>query len=315
MNLENNVLLTAEQFDELEKLSALNYTNEEIAMYFNVPCTDFIAQAENPGTPINFHLRRGILRCKASEQMGVMSSAESGNAQSLKVLSELRYRKDFNTARRDYIYNCEVDEQVYSRLESYIENGSIADLSKNEELYIEALTMLNGMRRKYGRAATIKFFCKPPFSLTYAKARDMYEHSINLFYVDSKIEKKALRNLKAQQIEDAADLLLRVAKQPADFELYGRLIKLSADILQLHLPDPPEVPAGTYDRPYKVYTLNPERIGIEKLDRNHLARQIDSIVGATESEKQHAKYDAGITDVTPLEQIMDEYEEENRPNK
>lgn len=32
----------------------------------------------------------------------------------------------------------------------------------------------------------------------------MYEHSINLFYSDSKIEKKALRNLKAQQLEDAA---------------------------------------------------------------------------------------------------------------
>lgn len=84
----------------------------------------------------------------------------------------------------------------------------------------------------------------------------MYEHSINLFYSDSKIEKKALRNLKAQQLEDAAKMVLDTAKEPSDFEIYGKLIKLSAEILQLNQPDPPEIPKGTYDRPYRVLLLS-----------------------------------------------------------
>lgn len=165
------------------------------------------------------------------------------------------------------------------------------------------------MRRKYGRAETIKFFCKAPFNFTYAQSRDMFEHSINLFYIDNKIEKKALRNLKAQQLEDAADMLLRTARFPKDFEVYAKLIKLSAEIRQLNLPDPPEMPKDTYNKPYRVYTFDPNLIGVERVDRNILARQIDSITGITEAEKQKVKADACVETI-PLENILDEYEEE-----
>ena len=174
--------------------------------------------------------------------------------------------------------------------------------------------MMNAMRRKYGRAKTIKFFCKPPFSFSYAQSRDMFEQAINLFYVDSKVEKKALRNLKAEQLEEAAEMVREMATKPEDFEVYGKLMKLSAEIRQLNLPDPPEMPKGTFDRPYKVYTLDPALIGINKPDRNELARQIDSIVGATEAEKEKAKRDAGI-DVIPFDEMLDEYEEEIKSEK
>ena len=81
-------------------------------------------------------------------------------------------------------------------------------------------------------------------------------------------------------------MVLDTAKEPSDFEIYGKLIKLSAEILQLNQPDPPEIPKGTYDRPYRVFTLDPKLIGMDRPDRNLLARQIDEIIGATEAEKQ-----------------------------
>ena len=100
--------------------------------------------------------------------------------------------------------------------------------------------------------------------------------------------------------------------KPKDFEIYGKLMKLSAEVRQLNLPDPPEVPKGTFDRPYKIYTLDPSLIGIEKPNRNELAKQIDAIVGATEAEKEKAKQDAAIVDVIPLNEILNEYEEETK---
>lgn len=259
---------------------------------------------------INYHIRRGILVNTARTQMEVMNNAEKGNTQAIQLLSKIQYRKNFETARRDILYDCEIDEKILHRLEAYIESGSTIKLKPGEELYLEAMTLMNSMRRKYGRSKTIKFFCNAPFNLSYAQARDMYEHSINLFYSDSKVEKKALRNLKAQQLEDAAKMVLDTAKEPSDFEIYGKLIKLSAEILQLNQPDPPEIPKGTYDRPYRVFTLDPKLIGMDRPDRNLLARQIDEIVGATETEKQKAKYDAGIEDI-PFEDMLNEYKEEN----
>ena len=307
---KDNIILTEEKLEQLECLAALGYSVPDMAMYFNLPPDEFKADAENPDSKINYHIRRGILVNAAREQMGAMNNAEKGDTQAIRLLGKIRYRKNFETARRNILYDCEIDEKILHRLETYIESGSTIRLKPGEELYLEAMTLMNGMRRKYGRSKTIKFFCNAPFNLSYAQARDMYEHSINLFYSDSKIEKKALRNLKAQQLEDAAKMVLDTAKEPSDFEIYGKLIKLSAEILQLIQPDPPEIPKGTYDRPYRVFTLDPKLIGMDRPDRNLLARQIDEIIGATEAEKQKAKYDAGIEDI-PFEDILNEYKEEN----
>ena len=309
------LMLPAEKYEELERLAALGYSEEDMAMYFNVPEEEFRRAAANVDGEINYHIRRGMLMSGALEQMGLLADAEKGNVQAIQTLYKVRYRRQFEVAKRELLYNLDIDDKVFQRLENYIESGSLTDLKPDEAIYIELLTMMNAMRRKYGRAKTIKFFCKAPFSFAYAQSRDMYEQAINLFYVDSKVEKKAMRNLKAEQLEEAAEMVREMATKPEDFEVYGKLMKLSAEIRQLNLPDPPEVPKGTFDRPYKVYTLDPSLIGISKPNRNELARQIDSIVGATEAEKEKAKQDAGIVDVIPLDNILDEYEEENKPKK
>lgn len=187
---KDNIILTEEKLEELERLAALSYTIPDMAMYFGLPSDEFQADAENSDSKINYHIRRGILVNTARAQMEVMNNAEKGNTQAIQLLSKIQYRKNFETARRDILYDCEIDEKILHRLEAYIESGSTIKLKPGEELYLEAMTLMNSMRRKYGRSKTIKFFCNAPFNLSYAQARDMYEHSINLFYSDSKVEKK-----------------------------------------------------------------------------------------------------------------------------
>ena len=243
------------------------------------------------------------------EKFARMEAVE-GKPESIKLLADIQYSKDFNTARRDIFYGSEVDDKMLHRLESYIESGCTIKLKQGEDLYLEAMTLMLHLNRKYGRAKTIQMYCNKPFNLKYADARKMFEQSINLFYIDSNIEKKALRNLKAQQLEAAADMVLKTAKTPKDFETYAKLIMSSAKMLQLDIPDLPEVPKGTYDRPYKYFSLDPKKIGVDRIDRNLLGKQIDSITGATEAEKQLAKYDAGLGEI-PFEEIINEHEKEN----
>ena len=115
---------------------------------------------ENPDSKINYHIRRGILVNAAREQMGAMNNAEKGDTQAIRLLGKIRYRKNFETARRNILYDCEIDEKILHRLETYIESGSTIRLKPGEEIYLEAMTLMNGMRRKYGRSKTIKFFCR-----------------------------------------------------------------------------------------------------------------------------------------------------------
>lgn len=240
----------------------------------------------------------------------IKALAEKGDIPSLSAYSKMVYRINFNNARKAFLECGEVSEETLTLINSYIESGCSVSLNPGEELYLEILTLMNSMRRKYGRVNTIKFFQGSPFNLSYAKARSMYDESINLFYSDLMIEKKALRNLKAQQLEDAAEMVLAVAKEPKDFEIYERLISASSKIRQLDQPDPDPVAPNTYNRPYKFYTLDPERIGISRPNRLEIAKQIDSIVEATESEKRRARMDSGIENVD-FKDILNEHEEES----
>lgn len=306
-----NILFDDEKFLKLEKLSSAGYTLSEIALYFGLNEQEFKQAASLPDSLIDYHIRRGVLLSRAEEEMSLIDSANKGTTKAISLLSAVRYRKNFEASRRSFLYDCEVSEKTYSLIESYIESGCTEKLKPGEDLYLEILSMMNSMRRKYGRAKTLKFFQEKPFEFSYSQAREMFEQSLNLFYCDNNVEKKALRELKAQQLEDAADMLLAVAKEPKDFEVYAKLIKESAIIRQLDQPDPEPVPKNTFSKPFKYYSLDPETIGITRADRNDLARQIDSIRGATEAEKRKARVDAMADDIN-FEDILDEHEEENK---
>lgn len=201
------------------------------------------------------------------------------------------------------------DESKYHLLEAYIESGSTGNLEEDEIEYLQVLTMMNSMRRKYGKEKTLKFFQNSPFSITAYRSKQMYDESTNLFYANEKVEKKALRALKADQLEKAADLVMATAKSAADLEVYGKLIKDSAIIRQLDKADPPTIPEALYKKPYKIYSLDPKVLGLVSADRNKLAARIDS-TDTTERYKTRLKQEARIEDVDFIEQI-DELTEKN----
>lgn len=298
--------LSEEQLAAIENLSALGKSNEEIAMYLNVDAALFNGYALDENSDIHYHLQRGILVTALNEEMAFLKAAQDGDDKAEKTLSEIRYRRDFRAASRQFLYTAEFGDYNINLLQDYIETGNDAMLKPGERLYLEMMVIMMSMQRKYGRQKTMAVFQKPPFNMPYAKVRDMYEQAINLFYIDSKVEKKAMRNLKAQQLEDAAEMVRRTATTPKDFETYAKLIKLSAEIRQLNQPEKDDIPKGTFDKPIRVYTLDPERVGIAPVNRQILAAQIDSIKGATEAEKQRVRAEAGVEDIIPLEDLIND---------
>ena len=100
-NLGKDVLtLPDDKYEELERLSALGYSEADMAMYFDVPGDDFSRAALDPESKINYHIRRGVLMSGALEQMGLLSDAEKGNVQAIQMLYKVRYRRQFEVAKR-----------------------------------------------------------------------------------------------------------------------------------------------------------------------------------------------------------------------
>ena len=112
INLEESILtLPDDKYEELERLSALGYSEADMAMYFDVPRDDFSRAALDPESKINYHIRRGVLMSGALEQMGLLSDAEKGNVQAIQMLYKVRYRRQFEVAKREILYNLDIDEK------------------------------------------------------------------------------------------------------------------------------------------------------------------------------------------------------------
>lgn len=197
----------------------------------------------------------------------------------------------------------------YNDISQYIEMGSKSNLTEEEIEYLEVLVKMNSMRRRYGINETVAFFTKAPFNISLYRSKQMFDESINLFYSDEIIEKRAARNLKAEQFEQAAQLALEGAQCVKDLEIYRALLWDSYKARQLDMPDPFQVPKELYERPIKIYTMNPVQAKLPPIDRNALAKEIDEL-DESAANKKRWKQEGMVEDIDFIEMLNDQTDED-----
>jgi len=167
---------------------------------------------------------------------------------------------------------------------------------------------MRSMYSRFDNPVYIKrFFTQKPYDLSPYIANKRFTEMLNFFYSNNEIKKAAWRNSYAEKLDKAADLVMATAKNSQDLEVYQKLILSAAKMRALDQIDPPEIPKALYDKPTKIYTLDPGMIGREKANRNELAAQIDSL-DISVADKNRIKADAMIQQIEFLEE---DGEEEN----
>ena len=86
--------------DEYERLAAIGYRPEQIAMYYKIPEKDFLWYFHLVGSPLKYHYDRGQLVRQAGEGVAMQRAAEQGNTTQAQRLDKLRksvgYRNSIN---------------------------------------------------------------------------------------------------------------------------------------------------------------------------------------------------------------------------
>lgn len=198
------------------------------------------------------------------------------------------------------------NKSLFDLLQDYIQSGSKQALTEDEQKYLDVLHLINSLRRKYGKENAVSFIQRPPFSIPYRRARELYDEAINLFYGDDGIEKQAHRNAMFEEMRAAAGLILATSKSPRELEIYGDLMTKAYKIKGLDIPEPPKIPEALYNKPIKVYSLNPGTIKLPTVDRNALAERIDNLE-INEREKDRLKQEGQVKQISFLE-LYDEQE-------
>lgn len=199
------------------------------------------------------------------------------------------------------------EKSHFETLQDYIASGCTLELTDDELNYYNALYALIGINRKYGKDNAISFLMHEPFSCKRHRAREMYDEAVNLFFADDSIENQAHRNMMFDELNKAALVVLNTARNSADMEVYGRLKAQAAKIKQLDLPDKPKL-QEVKDKPIKIYQLDTEAVGIPSVNRQDLAKLIDSIEDIPERERRRLKQDAQVVDVNFIDMLDDQEE-------
>lgn len=197
------------------------------------------------------------------------------------------------------------ETSYFDRLQDYLASGCTMELTDDEMDYYNALYALIGIQRKYGKDNAISFLMHDPFQVKRAKAREMYNEAINLFFADDSVENNAHRNMMYDNLQKAAQVVLMNAHSSKDMEVYGNLMVQAAKIKQLDKPDP-QKRKEVNEKPIKIYMLDTHAVGIPQVNRQLLAEQIDSIPDIPEREKVRLKRDAQVIDVDIIEMLDDQ---------
>lgn len=181
-------------------------------------------------------------------------------------------------------------------IHDYIENGDITTVPKHIQFYLDLLEKVRDMKRRPREYATKDHIVKHLIKvneLSQYMANKIYDDCIEYFYLDSTISKQAYRNLYAEQQDEDIALARLAAQGIEDLDRISKMREKAYKFRQLDQPDIEDFPSELFEKPFKLYTMEPEIVGIPKADRREVAARIDAYLDTTELQKEILKREAG----------------------
>ena len=203
-------------------------------------------------------------------------------------------------------------------IHEFLEKGSIADAPEELVEYLKILEAMHGMFlrvRLYGtKEAIIKqiLLTHPILNNSVYRANQIYQDMLEHFYADENISKKAWRNIYAVRNDRIATAIEIIAKTPEDLDRASRVSERAYRMRALDKEDLPEIPKEAFEKPIKIYAMDPTFLGEEKINRLELAKQIDELEDLTLAQKDLLKQDAAIN---PIKLFNNEQEDLRKPER
>lgn len=290
--------LTPDLVQELQRYGALEWNPRDIAIAMGFDIDQFTAEYKDPDSIVSLAITRGRLQALATISTTVLNNAQRGDLPSILHLDKIRREKSFQTSKLD-IFGGFDDQKALERISEYIAAGKTAELSNNEKLFIDLLSIINSLDRQFGKRATIKLLTQQ-FGYTYDRAVDYYDQADQLFYSNRNTTKEAMRNKYAEMLDNMAHAALAAAQTPKDYEAVSEIVAKAAKIRKLDEPEIQKLPSAMYLRQIRMFALTPEVLGLPPVNRQEVNDQIQQL-HIPEVEKRRLRQEALIDDVDIIE--------------
>lgn len=195
---------------------------------------------------------------------------------------------------------------------NFINTGAIENAPEEVVQYLKIIESLHGMHLRihlYGTEEQIIKTIRLQHDLSLFAAKRMYNEMLEFYYADTKLAKDVWRNIIFKKMMDIGNLAMVTSNNVGDLEKASKIFERAFKIKDLDVPELPKIPEETLKKPYKVYTMNAEFLGMESINRLEVAKQIDEL-DLSINEKELLKQDAAIS---PIKLFDNEQEDSRQP--
>lgn len=288
--------LNAETLQLLAWFGALYWSTDDIADWFGV--TDLAwwqSEVGNRFSIISRAIRKGELEKRASVELRILQGAMAGNEDDVATYRTMMRDKSFALSKLDLFGGAD-DELLWQRIQDYIAGGSSGTLSLREQNYLDLLNLIFSLDGRYGKRKVIQFLIKEPFGYSHAQASNLWSEAVELFHCNRKISREALRDKTAEMFDTLYHAAVEAAKTTSDFLAAADILSRKAKVLRLDQEEVPKLDPAVYWRQPVILSLDAASIGMQRADRNQLAKVVDKL-GLPVGEKNRLLVEMGHVDM------------------
>lgn len=190
-----------------------------------------------------------------------------------------------------------IDNIGLDDLKEFLETGNPDNAPEAIVQYIELLTRIHGMSLRIDKFGSKEAILKHLIAfegLSRYKASLVYNETLEYFYTDKEVSKKAWRNFYASIMDQEINFARRVKKDGTDSKRIVEMAEKAANMRGAFDEEIEELPEELFRTPFIVYTCDSQLLGLPTVDRNKLSAQIDAYPELSEKEKIQIKREAQI---------------------
>lgn len=102
--LFNPLMLSDEEFETIAALSALNYTEAQMAAYLSLDLVEFLKAKKTKNSKIQFHITAGKLQSKFLVNQKLLTNAQTGNITAVQELQKITRAHEVEQVKRKILF-------------------------------------------------------------------------------------------------------------------------------------------------------------------------------------------------------------------
>lgn len=187
-----------------------------------------------------------------------------------------------------------IEDITLEDIQDFIHSGKRDEAPSEVIETLSILEKVHGMYLRWQSRDHIIKHLEKVDGYSYYLANKWFDMMTEYFYAERNISKQSHKNRLAEKLEKGMTLALKLAENSKDVVMALGKIKDIAEILELNKEDAMEFPEELLQKPFKMYSVDAEFLGLPKPDRYKLARFIDDYPELSEKERNALREEAGL---------------------